>query len=193
MVYDDDHLEDVQFNTVSVGYDSKTQKKDGGETHHYADYKDHRRRMQIVTFPILLNPLGQSRGLRRFVAMRADAANAIAKGLSARSIAEGTHWVGEHMGPGGYDWTYLDDREEARRKKAMAPSHRAEVELAAKVAFAEAYIDAASDHMDQPAVKKLYDDAVRYYDELKRTTIDSMYVPVTKPPQQQYRFPLKPR
>jgi hypothetical protein len=193
MVYDDEHLEDVQFNTLSVGYDSKTAKKDGGETHHRADYGDHRRRMQIVTFPILLNPLGQSRGVRRFVAMRANAANAIAKGLSARSIAERTHWVGDHMGPGGYDWTYLDDREEARRKKAMAPSHRAEVELAAKVAFTEAYIDAASDHMDQPAVKKLYDDAVQYYDELKRTTIDPLWRPVTIPKQQQYRFPLKPR
>ncbi len=192
MVYDDEQLEDAQFNTVSVGHDSATANKDGGETHRYADYKDHRRRMQVITFPILLNPLGQSRGLRRWVAMRANASHAIAKGLSARSIAEGTHWVGEHMGPGGYDWTYLDDREEARRKKAMAPSHRAEVELAAKVAFTEAYIDAASDHMDQPAVKKLYDDAVRYYGELKGTTIDPMYGPVTKPPQQP-GFPLKPR
>ena len=188
MMYDDDQLEDAQFNTVSVGHDFGTAKKDGGETHHYAGNKDHRRRMQVITFPILLNPLGQSRGLRRFVAMRANAANAIAKGLSARSIAEGTHWVGDHMGPGGYDWTYLDDREEARRKKAMAPSHRAEIELAAKVAFTEAYLDAASDHIDQPAVKKLYDDAVQYYDELKRT----MYGPVTKLPQQQ-GFPLKPR
>lgn len=80
----------------------------------------------------------------------------------------------------------------ARRKKVMAPSHRAEVELAAKVAFSEAYIDAASDHVDQPAVNKLYDDAVRYYDELKRATIDPVYGPVTKPPQQQ-DFPLKPR
>jgi hypothetical protein len=192
MVYDDDQLEDAQFNTVSVGYDSATAKKDGGETHHYADNKDHRRRMQVITFPILLNPLGHSRRLRRFVAMRANAAKAIAKGLSARSIAEGTHWVGDHMGPGGYDWTYLDDREEARRKKAMAPSHRAELELAAKVAFTEAYIDAASDHLDRPAVKKLYDDAVRYYDELQRTTIDPMYRPVTKQPRQQ-GFPLKPR
>jgi hypothetical protein len=40
------------------------------------------------------------------------------------------------------------------------------------VAFTEAYIDAASDHIDQPAVKKLYDDAVRYCEELKRTTIN---------------------
>ncbi len=192
MVYDDEHLEDVQFDTVSVGYDSATAKKDGGETHHYADYKDHRRRMQVVTFPILLNPLGQSRALRRWAAMRANAAHAIAHGLSARSIAEGTHWVGDHMGPGGYDWTYLDDREEAHRKKAMGPSHRAEVELAAKVAFTEAYIDAASDHMDQPAVKKLYDDAVQYYAELKLTTIDPLYGPVTKKPQQK-GFPLKPR
>ena len=96
------------------------------------------------------------------------------------------------MGPASYDWTYLDDREEARRKKTMAPSHRAEVEWAAKVAFTEAYIDAASDHMDQPAVKKLYDDAVRYYDELKRTTLDPMYGPVTTQPRQP-GFPLKPR
>jgi hypothetical protein len=183
MVYDDDELEDVQFNSVSVGYDSTTTRKDGGETHHYANWGDHRRRMQIVTFPILLNPLGQSRGLRRWVAMRANASHAIAHGLSARSIAEGTHWVGEHMGPGGYEWTYLDDREEARRKKAIAPSHRAEVELAAKIAFTEAYIDAASEHMDQPAGKKLYDDAVKYYDELKRTTIDPLDGPVTKRPQ----------
>jgi hypothetical protein len=192
MVYDDEQLEDAQFNTVSVGHDSATAKKDGGETHHYADNKDHRRRMQIITFPILLNPLGQSRRLRRFVAMRANAAKAIARGLSARSIAEGTHWVGDHMGPGGYEWTYLDDREEARRKKAMAPSHRAEIELAAKIAFTEAYIDAASDHIDQPTVRKLYDDAVRYYDELQRTTIDPRYRPVTKQPRQQ-SFPLKPR
>jgi hypothetical protein len=191
MVYDDEQLEDAQFDTVSVGYDATTAKKDGGETHHYGNYKDHRRRMQIVTFPILLNPLGQSRGLRRWAAMRANASHAIAHGYSARSIAEGTHWVGDHMGPGGYDWTYLDDREEAHRKKAMRPSHRAEVELAAKVAFTEAYIDAASDHMDEPAVKKLYDDAVQYYEELKRTTIDPLYGPVTKQPQQQ-GFPLKP-
>ena len=39
------------------------------------------------------------------------------------------------MGPSGYDWTYLDDREEAHRKPAMGPSHRAGVEMAAKVAF----------------------------------------------------------
>ena len=192
MVYDDEQLEDAQFNSVSVGYDSKTAKKEGAETHNYAYEKDHRRRMQIITFPILLNPLGQSRGLRRWVAMRANAANAIAKGYSARGTAEGTPWVGDHMGPGGYDWTYLDDREEARREKAMAPSHRAQVELAAKVAFTEAYIDAASDHLDQPGVKKLYDDAVQYYQELKRTTIDPLYGPAIKPPQRQ-SFPLKPR
>jgi Xanthomonas XOO_2897-like deaminase len=193
MVYGDEELEDAQFNSVSVGYDSRTVKKDGGETHQPGSWTtDHRRHMQIVTFAILLNPLGQSRDLRRWVAMRANAASAIARGLSARSIAEGTHWVGEHMGPGGYDWTYLDDREEARRKKALAPSHRAEVDLAAKVAFTEAYIDAASEHMDQPAVKKLHDDAVQYDEELKRTRIDPLYGPVTKPSPQQ-GFALKPR
>jgi hypothetical protein len=190
MMYESEELEDVQFNSVSVGFDSATTRKDGGETHQYANYGDHRRRRQIVTFPILLNPLGQSRGLRRWVAMRANASHAIARGFSARAIAESTHWVGEHMGPGGYEWTYLDDREEARRKKAMGPSHRAEVELAAKVAFTEAYIDAASEHMDQPAGKKLYDDAVKYYEELKRTTNDPLGAPVLKQPQQQ-PFPLK--
>ncbi len=197
MVYDDEYLEDARFDSVSVGYDSRPAKKDGGETHQYADWKDHRRRMQVVTFPILLNPLGRSRDLRRYVAMSANAAHAIARGQSARSIAEGTHWVGEHMGPGEYEWTYLDDREEARRKKGMAPSHRAEVELAAKIAFTEAYMDTARDalaqnspHTDRPTVKKLYNDAVQYYDELKRTTIDPIFGPVTKPPQKQ-RFTLK--
>ncbi len=178
MVYDDDELEDLQFNSVSVGYDATPSKKDGGETHNYHDYHDHRRRMQIVTFPVRLNPLGYSRGLRRFVAMRANAARAISRGYSARSIAEGTHWVGENMGPGGYEWTYLDDREERRRVKTLGPSHRAEVELAAKIAYAESYIDAASDHMDDPKVKKLYDDAVQYYDELRRTKIPSTAEPV---------------
>jgi hypothetical protein len=193
MVYGDEYLEDAQFDAVSLSHDSATSHKDGGTTRHYANYGAHQRREETVTFPILLNPLGQSRGLRRWVAMRANASNAIAHGFSARSIAEGTHWVGDRMGPGGYDWTYLDDREEARRTKAMGPSHRAEVELEAKIAFTEAYIDAASDHMDQPAVKKLYDDAVHYYDELKRITIDPLYAPLTKPPDDNHGFPLKSR
>jgi hypothetical protein len=76
-------------------YNSASAKRDGGEKHHYADWKDHRRRMEIFVFPILLNPLGQSRRPAPLVAMPANAANAIAKGLSARSVAEGTHWVGE--------------------------------------------------------------------------------------------------
>jgi DNA replication initiation complex subunit (GINS family) len=193
--FEDEHVEDAAFDAVTVGYDdSPSKKQKGNERYEREPGTEYRHRTELVTFPILLNPLGRSRGLRRWVAMRANASHAIARGLSARSIAEGTHWVGEHMGPGGYDWTYLDDREEAHRKKAMGPSHRAEVELAAKLAFTEAYIDAASDHMDQPAVKKLYDDAVRYYDELGRTTIDPLYGPVTKQPQQQnFPFPLKPR
>jgi hypothetical protein len=184
MVYDDDELEDLQFNSVSVGYDSRTSKKDGGETHNYHDYKDHRQRKQIVTFPVLLNPLGQSRSVRRFAAMYANADRAISRGYSARGIAEGTQWVGENMGPAGYEWTYLDDREERHRVKALGPSHRAEVELAAKRAYAEAYILSASDHLDDPKVKKLYDDAVRYSEELRQTKIPSTADPVILKPRQ---------
>ena len=185
MVYDDDELEDLQFNSVSVGYDQTTSNKDGGETHNYHDYKDHRQRRQIVTFPVRLNPLGHSRSLRRFAAMYANAGRAISRGYSARGIAEGTHWVGENMGPAGYEWTWLDDREERRRVKTLGPSHRAEVELAAKLAYAEAYIVAASDRMDEPNVKKLYDDAVHYYDELRNTKIPSTADPVILKPRPQ--------
>lgn len=189
----DEHIEDAAFDSVTVGYDDRAGKgQKGGERYERDGGTEYRHRTELVTFSILLNPLGRSRGLRRWVALRANASHAIAQGYSARFIAEGTHWIGEHMGPGGYDWTYLDDREEARRRKAMGPSHRAEVELEARIAFTEAYIDAASDHIEQLAVKKLYDDAVQYYDELKGTTIDPIFGPVTKEPKLQ-GFPLKQR
>jgi hypothetical protein len=119
-----------------------------------------------MTYPIELNPLHESAGVHKWRALRAQAQNAIAHKMSARAMAEATHWVSDTAAAGVERvWTYIDERKEKERMKFGLPSWREEAELLERSYFVEAYIDYASEN---PNRKTYYDAAVAYYEELKR-------------------------
>ena len=128
---------------------------------HY--HRETRRRVYATE----INPLGEKSEVHHWRALRREAQRAVARGISVRTIAEGTHWVNEKPGhePGyaSRDWTWADDRREHQPRAPREPSWREQVERSEQELWVEAYIDYTGDH---PEFRAQYEEAMKYLKEL---------------------------
>ena len=154
---------DARFIGLSVSFKkvSKEQEVDsyGGSTR-YA--------IKRVTYPVEID-FGETKAERQWRQSLHQAGEVVRRGLSARSVAEGTHWGGNELTP----W---EKRQDEQRRNFGLPTLAEQRAYDERETWVLAYIEYTAFHGPDDQ----YADAVRYLDEIRRRPrpIPGAYLPM---------------